>query len=190
METALKRLYEGMFLVDSALAAQDWQKILDEVQRILDRAEADVVSLKKWDERRLCYDVQGKSRGTYILVYFNCDTDKVKGIERDVQLSELITRVLVLRTDRMSKQDIERPTPLEAVSEPEQSDEPVGETKPASVAETVSEEAASVPEQSDEPVGEAEVVPVVETVSEEASSETETASETASEDSAEPTEDK
>ena len=44
LETALKRLYEGMFLVDSALAAQDWQVILDEVQRILDRAEAVEVS--------------------------------------------------------------------------------------------------------------------------------------------------
>lgn len=117
METALKRLYEGMFLVDSAIAAQDWQKILNEVQRILDRAHAEVVSLRKWDERRLCYDIQGKSRGTYILAYFNCETDKVKGIERDVQLSEVITRVLVLRTDRMSAADIEKPTPLEATPE-------------------------------------------------------------------------
>ena len=66
METAVKRLYEGMFLVDSALAAQDWQKILDEIQRVMDRAGAEVVSLKKWDERRLCYEVQGKARGTYI----------------------------------------------------------------------------------------------------------------------------
>ncbi|MHC4524086.1 MAG: 30S ribosomal protein S6 [Planctomycetota bacterium] len=175
METAVKRMYEGMFLVDSALAAQDWQKILDEVQRILDRAEADVVSLKKWDERRLCYDVQGKSRGTYILVYFNCDTDKVKGIERDVQLSELITRVLVLRTDRMSKQDLERPTPLEAVPEPEKSDKPVGEAEAAPVAETASEEAAPAPEpeKSDEPVGEAEAAPVAETASEEAAPEPE-----------------
>ena len=116
METAVKRLYEGMFLVDSALAAQDWQVILDEVQRVLDRAGAEVVSLKKWDERRLCYDIQKKSRGTYILVYFNCETSKIGGIERSVQLSELLTRVLVLRTDRMTPENIEQLTPLEAVA--------------------------------------------------------------------------
>jgi len=115
LETAVKRMYEGMFLVDSALAAQDWQKILDEVQRILDRAGAEVISLKKWDERRLCYDINGKSRGTYILVYFNCDTEKVNGIERDVQLSELMVRSLVLRTDAMGTDDIEKLTPLEAI---------------------------------------------------------------------------
>jgi small subunit ribosomal protein S6 len=108
-----------MFLVDSALAAQDWQKVIDEVNRILDRAGAEVVSLKKWDERRLCYDIHGKSRGTYILVYFNCDTEKVNNIERDVQLSELIVRSLVLRTDNMKTEDIEKPTPLEAVASEE-----------------------------------------------------------------------
>ena len=114
METAVKRLYEGMFLVDTALAAQDWQKILDEIKRVLDRAEAEVVSQKKWDERRLCYEVNKKNRGTYILTYFNCDTSKIGGLERDVQLSELITRVLVLRTDRMTPEDLEKATPLEA----------------------------------------------------------------------------
>jgi small subunit ribosomal protein S6 len=115
LETVTKRLYEGMFLVESNLAAQDWQKVIDEIQRIVKRADAEVVSLKKWDDRRLTYDIRGKSRGTYILVYFNCDTDKVKGIERDVQLSELIMRVLVLRTDKMTPEDIEKATPAETV---------------------------------------------------------------------------
>lgn len=95
METALKRLYEGMFLVDSGIATVDWQKVLDEIQRVLDRAGAEVISLKKWDDRRMAYEINRKSRGTYTLVYFNCDTSKLSGIERDVQLSELLTRVLV-----------------------------------------------------------------------------------------------
>ena len=142
METAVKRLYEGMFLVDTALAAQDWQVILDEVQRIMDRAEAEVVSLKKWDERRLCYDIQKKSRGTYILVYFNCETSKIGGIERDVQLSELITRVLVLRTDRMSPEDLEKLTPLEAVAAEEAERAAAAEARAEAAAEAKAEAAA------------------------------------------------
>ena len=139
METAVKRLYEGMFLVDTALAAQDWQVILDEVQRIMDRAEAEVLSLKKWDERRLCYEVQKKSRGTYILVYFNCETSKIGGIERDVQLSELITRVLVLRTDRMSPGDLEKLTPLEAVAAEEAERAAAAEARAEAAAEAKAE---------------------------------------------------
>ncbi|MHC5083273.1 MAG: 30S ribosomal protein S6 [Planctomycetota bacterium] len=114
METATKRLYEGMFLLDSGLAAQDWQVVLDEIQRVMDRAGAEVVSQKKWDDRRLAYDLRRSTRGTYILVYFNCETDRVKNIERDVQLSEILLRVMILRTDRMSTEDLEKATPLEA----------------------------------------------------------------------------
>lgn len=115
METVL-RLYEGMFLVDSGAATVDWQSVLDEIQRVLDRAGAEVVSLKKWDDRRMAYEINRKSRGTYILTYFNCDTSKLSGIERDVQLSELLVRVLILRTDRMNEQDLAKLTPMEAAT--------------------------------------------------------------------------
>jgi len=156
LETAVKRLYEGMFLVDSALAAQDWQVILDEIKRVLDRAEAEVVSLKKWDERRLCYDIQKKSRGTYILAYFNCETSKLGGIERDVQLSELIARVLVLRTDKMTPGDLEKLTPLEAVAAEEAERAAAAEAAAEAKAKADAEAAAAAPPEAEE---EAEVVP-------------------------------
>lgn len=111
METIVKRMYEGLFLVDSGDAAADWQSMTGNIERILSRGEAEIVSLKKWDERRLAYDIGRKSRGTYILVYFNCDPSRISGIERDVQLSESIMRVMILRTDKMTPEDINRPTP-------------------------------------------------------------------------------
>ncbi len=156
METEVKRLYEGMFLVDTALAAQDWQKILDEIKRVLDRAEAEVVSQKKWDERRLCYEVNKKSRGTYILTYFNCDTSKIGGIERDVQLSELITRVLVLRTERMTPEDLEKLTPLEAVAAEEAERAVAAEAAAEAKAKAAAEAAAAAPPEEEV---EAEAVP-------------------------------
>ena len=115
MSTITKRLYEGLFLVDSDEAASDWKGINKTIEKILARAGAEVVSFNKWDERRLAYDISGKSRGTYILAYFHCDTANVTAIERDVQLNEHIMRVLILRTDRMGAEDIERATPAMAV---------------------------------------------------------------------------
>ncbi len=111
METVVKRMYEGLFLVDSGEAAADWKVVTGAVEKILARSEADVVSLRKWDERRLAYDIARKSRGTYILVYFNCDPRRIGAIERDVQLSEMIMRVMILRTDKMRPEDIAKPTP-------------------------------------------------------------------------------
>ena len=107
-----KRMYEGMFLVDSASATSNWDDVESELQRVFDRADAEVLSLRKWDDRRLCYDISGHKRGTYILTYFNIDPDRISGIERDVKLNEKLLRVLILRADCIPEAIREAPTPF------------------------------------------------------------------------------
>ncbi len=111
MKTVVKKLYEAMFLVNSAEASSDWSGVESAIKKILDKAGAEIVSLGKWDERELAYKIGGHSRGTYILCYFRCDSQKLQEIERDVQLSERIMRVLILCAELMSKEDIEKETP-------------------------------------------------------------------------------
>ncbi|MCD6394640.1 MAG: 30S ribosomal protein S6 [Planctomycetes bacterium] len=111
METVVKRTYEGLFLVDSGEAAADWKQVTGAIEKILSRSEAEVVSLRKWDDRRLAYEINKKNRGTYILAYFDCDPDRIGSIERDVQLSEKVIRVLILRTDRMTAEMMDKATP-------------------------------------------------------------------------------
>ncbi len=125
MKVTVKRLYEGMFLVDSAQAAADWDGVLEAIRTVLDRAGAEIVSMKKWDECRLAYEIKGVSRGTYILTYFKVDGQKIHEIERDVQLSERIMRVMILNAEHKGREDIEADTsemPAEQLAhkEPEQ----------------------------------------------------------------------
>ena len=112
MKTAAKKVYEAMFLVDSAQAATDWEGTNSLIKTILEKAEAQIISIRKWDERKLAYDIAKKSRGAYILCYFNAPTSKITQIERDVQLSEKIMRVLILRGDHLTKEDMEKETPI------------------------------------------------------------------------------
>ena len=114
METVTKRLYEGMFLVDSAQAASDWNGVNDAIEKVLKKNGAEIVSIRKWEDRRLAYEINRKSRGTYILTYFNVAPDQLDAIERAVQLSEMIIRVLILRTDKMTQEDMDKPTPAMA----------------------------------------------------------------------------
>ena len=107
MEAVIKKLYESMFLVDSA-EAQNWDSVITIIKTVLERAEAEIVSIKKWDDRKLAYGIKGKNRGTYILCYFRADGDRIREIERDVHLSERIMRVLILSTETREKQDIEK----------------------------------------------------------------------------------
>ncbi len=112
MGTIGQRVYEGMFLIDSAIAAADWDGTLKMIETILTRNDAEIISMRKWDERKLAFDMDGKSRGTYVLAYFRSETSKVHAIERAVRLSEKVMRILILRTDRMTQADMDRPTPL------------------------------------------------------------------------------
>ncbi len=111
METVVKRTYEGLFLVDSGQAAADWKQVTGAIETILSRSESEVISLRKWDDRRLAYEIDKKNRGTFILVYFDCDPGRISSMERDVQLSEKVVRVLILRTDRMTAEMMDKPTP-------------------------------------------------------------------------------
>jgi small subunit ribosomal protein S6 len=174
LETAIKRLYEGLFLVDSAEAASDWDGVIGGIEKVLSRAECEVVSLDKWDERKLAYDVNKKSRGTYILTYFNCDPLNIGRIERDVQLSEHIVRVMILKTDKMSEDDIKNETPQAKIAREEI------EAKERVEAAAV-EAAAKAAEKAAEAAAEAEAAPAVEEVAEEAPVEDAPAEEEASE---------
>ena len=143
METAVKRLYEGLFLVDSAIAAADWQLVNDTIHKILAKAGADVVSFRKWDERKLTYDIGRVTRGTYILVYFNCDTLRVHEVERDVQLSETLMRVMILRTDEMPPADIEKPTPLMLAETQAADDAKASQARADAIAEAIANDIAN-----------------------------------------------
>ena len=106
-----KRTYEGLFLVDSAVATANWDDVIGALNKVFKRAQAVASSITKWDERRLCYEIKDHKRGTYILCYFDADPDSITGIERDVQLSEVILRVMILRADVIPAEIISEPTP-------------------------------------------------------------------------------
>jgi small subunit ribosomal protein S6 len=104
----VKRLYEAMFLVDSGQAASEWDGVIGLIENILKRAEAEVVCLRKWSDRKLAYEVEHKGRGTYILCYFKADGRKIAGVERDIRLSERIMRSLILTAEDRPADHVER----------------------------------------------------------------------------------
>lgn len=121
LKTAVnKKLYEGMFLVDAAEAEADWGAVETNIRNIIEKVDAEIVSLSKWDTRRLAYEIDHKSRGTYILCYFRAEGKRIAEIERTVHLSERIMRVLILSADHVMEEDIDKDTAATVVEKPEQ----------------------------------------------------------------------
>jgi len=99
-------LYEGLFLMSASAMSGDLSGATEHVQGILDRVEAETLSLGKWEERKLAYPIEGEKRGTFLITYFNARPSQIANIERDCNLSEQVSRVMMTRCDYMGESEL------------------------------------------------------------------------------------
>ena len=97
--------YEALFLVSQAVA-HNLGEVVEEIESVLARGEANIVAFSKWDERRLAYEINKSKRGVYFLVYFSCDPVLLEAIERQCNLSEKIMRVMFTRADHLTEDEM------------------------------------------------------------------------------------
>jgi small subunit ribosomal protein S6 len=88
-----------MFLLDTNKVSGDVPAAAQQLHGILEKNQAEMLASRPWDERRLSYPVKGQKKGLYYLTYFRTEGKNLVNIERDVSLSELILRSLVIRID-------------------------------------------------------------------------------------------
>ena len=154
------KTYEGMFLLDAGVS--DFQAACEPVQAVLERSEAETLSMKPWEERRLAYEVNGHRRGMYVLVYFKVDPEKIREIEHDCQLHEQILRILILHKENLSDDVINAETPADVLTRRTAEAEARKVAEEAAAAEAAAAkaaaeaaEAAAAPEAEDATEGEA-----------------------------------
>ncbi|HEX4793239.1 MAG TPA: 30S ribosomal protein S6 [Humisphaera sp.] len=108
--------YEAMFLFGQS-AASDLEHAIQTVRQMIERHGGSVMVLKKWDERKLAYEINGNKRGTYVIAYFKAPGSVVTQIERDVNLSEEVLRVMVTRADHLNQHEMELVEPQPIIRE-------------------------------------------------------------------------
>jgi small subunit ribosomal protein S6 len=106
MKQARTYSYEGFFLLPQA-AAGDLQAATDHIRTLLTNNGAEVISLFKWDERRLAYEIHGNKRGIYVLAYFTAPGDTMAEIERAFNLSEQVMRSMIIRADHLTPEQMQ-----------------------------------------------------------------------------------
>jgi small subunit ribosomal protein S6 len=97
--------YEAMFLFPPA-GTMELQACLDIARQTVERHGGQIMVLKKWDERKLAYELGGQKRGLYVICFFRAEGGAVTHIERDAKLSEQILRILVLRADHLNETEM------------------------------------------------------------------------------------
>ena len=101
-------LYEGMFVMDNRQANRDWDGSLEKVKGLLTKHGAEVVRVDKWGERKLAYEIGGRRRGTYVLIYFNAGGRAVNEIYRECELLEMVVRSLIIKIESLPSEEAVR----------------------------------------------------------------------------------
>jgi len=102
----MTNLYEAMFLLDNREVKKGFDAARERVTTLLTKHGAKPRVVRKWDERKLAYEIKAQKRGLYIIAYFNAPGPAVSAIERDVNLSEDILRVMVTDAEHMNKDEM------------------------------------------------------------------------------------
>ena len=102
--------YEGMFLFGSG-ASQDLQAAQNIVKGMIEKHGGEILVLKKWDERKLAYELNKQKRGVYFIAFFKAPTTALSPLDRDIRLSEDVIRAMITEADHLSVAEMEAVEP-------------------------------------------------------------------------------
>lgn len=118
----LKRNYECMLLLDNREVKQGWDQLKETVNAMFTKFGAEVLSSRRWAERRLAFPIKGQQRGTYLLVYFNGETASNTQIRRDLELSEVVLRYQISACEQIPEEAYEPEAEFDPAAIPEGDD--------------------------------------------------------------------
>lgn len=123
-----------MLLLDNREVKKGWDELKSTVGGMFDKHGAEVVSARRWDERRLTYSIKRQTRATYLLMYFKADTPQVQAIRRDMEFSDVVLRNFVVSCEKIPEQAFE-PEAAFDIASIRVDDEPAASVAPAAKAE-------------------------------------------------------
>ncbi len=90
METTKK--YEALYIVPANLTDPEVQAIADRYKEVVEKNGGTVESAKKWDKRKLAYEIEGHREGNYILMHFESSSQVPQELSRLLRINDDVIR--------------------------------------------------------------------------------------------------
>ena len=95
------KTYEAMVLLDNREVKKGWPNLKELVDGVFKKVGAEIVVSKRWDERKLAYEIKKQRRATYYLAYFKSDPEQITELNRNLRLTAPVLRHLVLTCEEV-----------------------------------------------------------------------------------------
>jgi ribosomal protein S6 len=164
-------LYEAMYILDSTLDEAGVQAAVSEIENFVSSNGGEVIATREFGKRRLAYEIEGHTSGTYMIFYFKSFGQLVADLQREMRIMDSVVRGIVCVANPKALFEPKVEAPAEPVAE-ENVEEAAAEVE-AEIAGELGAEAETAPEAEEAPAEEAvaEEAPAEEPAVEEAPAE-------------------
>jgi small subunit ribosomal protein S6 len=132
--------YELMYILDPSLEGDARKELIDRFAKLLVDNGAQIDKADEWGKRRLAYPIDFKNEGYYVLVNFRADASVPREIERNLRISEMVIRSMIVKIEEKRSGVKPRPVQVRPVAVP------FGQAAPAAAAPASTTEAAPASE--------------------------------------------
>lgn len=91
--------YELMVILDPGIDERQVPALLDRFLKVITADGGTIEKVDVWGRRRLAYEIQKKTEGTYAVVDFTATSEATQELDRQLKLNESVMRTKVLRAE-------------------------------------------------------------------------------------------
>lgn len=94
-----KDFYEMTYILNPVLDDEKFSELVSFVNKLVEDNGGEVVDVDEWGVRKLAYDIDKKSTGYYVNMYFNAPANAIEVVERNMRINDDIMRYLTMKYD-------------------------------------------------------------------------------------------
>lgn len=98
-----KDFYEMTYILNPVLDDEKFSELVSYVNKLIEDNGGEVVETDEWGVQKLAYDIDKKSTGYYVNLYFNAPGEAIQVVERNMRIHDDIIRYLTLKYDAKMK---------------------------------------------------------------------------------------
>ncbi len=95
--------YELLTIVTGKLADTEVPAVIQKVEEVLKKQECVIHYTQNLERRKLAYPIDHQMYGTYVLIEFDSEGEKIKNLEHDFRLSNELLRHVIVKRETVGK---------------------------------------------------------------------------------------
>ncbi len=102
-----KDFYEMTYILNPVLDEEKFSELVSFVNKLIEDNDGEIVEVDEWGVKKLAYEMDKKSTGYYVNMYFNAPGSAIEVVERNMRINDDIMRYLTLKYDAKMKRYFE-----------------------------------------------------------------------------------